>query len=105
MKNLPSVLKGGERARLFPILADTSKEGRTLSIFLACLENVPEFGRALLSSVDLRLGKRATVEAYTEVVLKNGVGALKHRPDGLVLVDTTRSTWTAFVEAKVGTLN
>src|SRR5690348_7973779 len=100
MKNLPTVLKGGERARLFPILADTSKEGRTLSIFLACLENVPEFGRALLSSIDLRLGTRAKIEAYTEVVPKNGLGTQKHRPDGLLQVDTTRSVWTAFVEAK-----
>lgn len=102
MKNLPSVLKDGQRARLFPILADTSKEGRTLSIFMACLENIPEFGRALLSSLDLRLGSRAKIEAYTEVIPKNGLGTQKHRPDGLVRVDTTRSVWTAFVEAKVG---
>jgi hypothetical protein len=95
-------LKSGERARLFPILADTSKEGRTLSIFLACLENIPEFGRALLGSLELRLGKRASFESYTEVVPNNSLGAQKHRPDGLLLVDTSRNVWTAFVEAKVG---
>lgn len=100
--NLPAALTGGERSRLFPILADTSKEGRTLSIFLACLESVPQFGKALLGSLDLRLGTRSTIETYTEVVLKSGLSGQKHRPDGLVVVDTTRSSWTALVEAKVG---
>lgn len=102
IKKLPPALVGGERARLFPILADTSKEGRTLSIFLACLENVPEFGRALLGSLDLRLGARASVESYAEVVLRTGLADRKHRPDGLLLVDTSRTKWTALVEAKVG---
>lgn len=102
LKNLPAALKGGERARLFPILADTSKEGRTLSIFLACLENIPEFGRALLGSLDLKLGKRAAIESYTEVVPQVGISDRKHRPDGLILVNTSRAVWTAFVEAKVG---
>lgn len=102
VKKLPPALVGGERARLFPILADTSKEGRTLSIFLACLENVPEFGKALLGSLDLRLGSRASLESYTEVVLKSGLNNQKHRPDGLLVVDTSRKVWTALVEAKVG---
>lgn len=101
-QKLPPALVSGERARLFPILADTSKEGRTLSIFLACLENVPEFGRALLGSLDLRLGARASLETYTEVVLKSGLADRKHRPDGLLVVDTSRTVWTALVEAKVG---
>jgi len=35
VSDLPAFLVRGEPARLFPILADTSKEGRTLSIFLA----------------------------------------------------------------------
>jgi hypothetical protein len=96
------MLKSGERARLFPILADNSKEGRTLSIFMACLENVPEFGRSLLGSLNLRLGKRTTIESYTEVVPKVALGIQKHRPDGLLSVDTSRSLWSAFVEAKVG---
>lgn len=50
MKELPAILTRGERARLFPVLADTSKEGRSLSIFLACFQNVDEFGRSLLGS-------------------------------------------------------
>jgi hypothetical protein len=102
MTKLPSVLQRGEPSRLFPVLADTSKEGRTLSIFLACLENVGEFGRAMMASVDQRVGVRAKVETYTEVGLQKTVAGAKHRPDGLIVVHTGKTTWTALVEAKVG---
>ena len=102
MTKLPTNLDRGEPSRLFPVLADTSKEGRTLSIFLACLENVHEFGRAMLASLDQRAGVRAKIETYTEVGLKKTVAGSKHRPDGLIVVSTGQSTWTALVEAKVG---
>jgi hypothetical protein len=76
MKELPDILVRGERARLFPVLADTSREGRTLSIFLSCFEVVPELGRALLSSVGAPNGARTQIEAYTEVGLKKGNGSV-----------------------------
>ncbi len=101
-KELPAPLVGGTRSRLFPILADTSREGRSLSIFLACLENVDEFGRSLLTGVGQRIGTRAGVETYTEVVLKAVDGDKKLRPDGLVIVRRGATSWTALVEAKVG---
>jgi hypothetical protein len=97
---LPTVLERGERARLFPVLADTSKEGRTLSIFLWCLENVDEFGTAMLSSIGQRKGARSRIETFTEVVLKKG-GDKKFRPDGLIVVRTGSREWSALVEAKV----
>ncbi|MCW5715657.1 MAG: hypothetical protein KIT43_14190 [Bauldia sp.] len=102
MSELPSVLLRGERARLFPVLADTSKEGRTLSIVMACLQNVDEFGRGMLSSVGPRLGVRAKIECFTEVVLQKHASERSFRPDGLVVVKTGSATWTALVEAKVG---
>jgi len=102
MKQLPDVLVRGERARLFPVLADTSKEGRTLSIFLSCFEMVPELGRALLSGLALKTGVRSQIEAYTEVVLKKGDEKQSVRPDGLIIVTTGAKTWSALVEAKVG---
>lgn len=100
----PDFLARGERARLFPVLADTSKEGRTLSIFLACLENVDEFGRALLVSVGHRPGARTRIETFTEVVLKNA-SEKSHRPDGLILAKNGSRHWPALVEAKVGNAN
>lgn len=103
MGQLPGFLQSGEAARLFPVLAETSKEGRTLSIFLACLENVGEFGRSMIGSLGLRLGARARFDTFTEVVFNKTVAGAKHRPDGLIVVNTGKSTWTALVEAKVGT--
>jgi hypothetical protein len=101
MDSKPEFLLQGERARLFPVLADTSKEGRTLSIVLACMEMVEDFGRALLCELGIKVGARTRVEAYTEVVLRKG-GEVKARPDGLLVVRSGTSRWTALVEAKVG---
>jgi hypothetical protein len=70
MTDRPEILASGERARLFPVLADTSKEGRTLSILLACFETVDVFGKSLLSDVGVKIGSRTKIETYTEVVLK-----------------------------------
>lgn len=101
MGDLSNILAQGERSRLFPVLADTSKEGRTLSIFLACLENVEEFGAAMLSSLGQRVGARSRIETYTEIVLKKG-GERKYRPDGLIVLRAGSKQWMALVEAKVG---
>lgn len=103
MSQLPEFARSGEAARLFPVLAETSKEGRTLSIFLACLENVGGLGRALLGGLGVRIGTRGRIDTFTEVVLAKTIADGKHRPDGLIMVSTGKSTWTALVEAKVGT--
>ena len=100
--DLPEFLVSGQRVRLFPVLADTSREGRTLSIFLACLCAVDEFGKALLASIGHRLGTRSRLEAFTEVVFKSGPDQKKVRPDGLVIVNTGKRRWSALVEAKIG---
>lgn len=102
MTHLPDMLKRGERARLFPVLADTSKEGRTLSIFLSCLQNIDELGRALLASIDVRPGARSRIECFTEVGLHKCGAKANLRPDGLIMVTTGAKTWSALVEAKVG---
>ena len=99
---LPEYLAQGEQARLFPVLATTSKEGRTTSIVLACLAKIDEFGASLLGSVNQKFGVRTKIETYTEVVCKNRPVSSKDRPDGLIVVRTGRREWRALVEAKVG---
>ena len=101
MEDKSELLVSGERARLFPVLADTSKEGRTLSILLACFETVDNFGKSLLSDLGIKVGARTQIKTYTEVVLKKG-GDKAVRPDGLIVVKSGTTTWTALVEAKVG---
>jgi hypothetical protein len=100
MSDIPAFLIRGERARLFPVLADTSKEGRTASILLACLSNVDEFGRSLMSTVGQRAGTRAKIETFTEVCFRNQDQKL--RPDGLIVLNTGLRQWKAIIEAKVG---
>lgn len=98
----PEYLQQGEVARLFPVLATTSKEGRTTSIVLACMSKVDEFGAALLGSIGQRLGKRSRMETYTEIVFIKEKAVLKDRPDGLIVVKTGQKEWRALVEAKIG---
>ncbi len=99
---LPDYLVQGELSRLFPVLSTTSKEGRTTSILLACLAKVNEFGSELLGSVGQRVGARAKLTTYTEVVFKNQPNTIKDRPDGLIVVQIGAKQWRALVEAKVG---
>jgi hypothetical protein len=104
MKNddLPNYLKQGEQARLFPVLSTTSKEGRTTSIVLACINKVEEFGASLLSSVGQRIGKRASIETFTEVVFEKSGSGPADRPDGLIVLRVGSREWRALIEAKVG---
>lgn len=99
----PDYLAQGETARLFPVLANTSKEGRTTSIVLACIGKIDEFGRELLRSVNVKAGVRAKIETYTEVVFKSpGKTGENDRPDGLIVVKNGARQWRALVETKVG---
>jgi len=96
---LPDYLKEGESARLFPIGSLSNKERRATSTLLAILPIFPELASELLSSISERPGKRAVLSAYTEVVFKNSDN--NDRPDGLLIVEQSKKTFTALIEAKV----
>ena len=101
MKNRPDFLESGDIARLFPVLAETSKEKRVASIFLAVMTQIPALAEEVLATTGIRVGKRTKINAYTEVVLKAKTDS-GCRPDGLIVVDTGRTQWSALIEAKVG---
>ena len=101
MSELPQCVTEADRARLFPILSDRSIEGRTLSIFLATLIHVRPFAERVLDQLGRRVGPRTRLQAFTEVRFKNEIPNSHDRPDGLLIVDTGHSRWTALVEAKV----
>ncbi|WP_373084076.1 hypothetical protein [Sneathiella sp.] len=101
MSDRPDFLTSGDEARLFPVLAETSKEKRVASIFLAVLTQIPALAEEVLKTVGIRVGQRTKIEAFTEVVL-SGETDNKCRPDGLIVVNTGRGIWTALVEAKIG---
>lgn len=100
--NKPDYLQQGEKARLFPVLSTTSKEGRTTSIVLACMSLIQEFGSELLGSVGQRVGVRTKISTFTEVVFKGLKQTSNDRPDGLIVLKTGNREWKAMVEAKVG---
>lgn len=56
----------------------------------------------MLSSVGQKLGKRASIESYTEVVFKGQRIEANDRPDGLIVVRVGTREWRALVEAKIG---
>jgi hypothetical protein len=99
---LPEYLSQGDAARLFPVLATTSKEGRTTSIFLASLANITEFRDSLLATLGVKTGKRTTMDCFTEVVFAKQKMSLSDRPDGLIVVSNGQREWRALVETKVG---
>lgn len=100
----PDILERGEKARLIPVVADSSKENRALSILLAALVGVHEFRQVMLGSLGQRVGSRAKFEAWTEVVFKCDPKGPKtiERPDGLLILSTGKKNWRMLVEAKVG---
>jgi hypothetical protein len=102
MTELPEFLLSGDRARLIPVVADTSKENRAASVLLATISSVDDFAKALLSGIGQRVGTRAKVECFTEVVFKKAPGGAKIRPDGLLIVNLGKRSWSALIEAKIG---
>lgn len=98
----PEFLKSGEHARLIPVVADSSREKRIASVVLAVMTAVPAFARTLIASTGKSIGKSAKVECWTEVVFAGQEEFGNDRPDGLIIVSTGRSQWSALVEAKIG---
>jgi hypothetical protein len=97
----PDFLACGEKARLIPSVADTSRECRITSILLATMMSVEEFGKGMLNQLGIRVGKTSKIQCFTEIVFK-GEQQSKIRPDGLIIVKTGNKEWRAIVECKIG---
>lgn len=101
----PDYLAQGQQARLIPTVADSKKEERATSILLAALMSVHEFRQVMLQSVGVRVGSRAKLEGWTEVVFASDMvgkkAPPKERPDGLLILQTGKKTWRALIEAKI----
>jgi len=97
----PDFLASGEKARLIPSVADTSRECRITSILLATMMSVEEYGKGLLGSLGVRVGKTSKIQGFTEVVFK-GDPTNRIRPDGLLIVKTGSKEWRAIIESKIG---
>ncbi|OBY24792.1 hypothetical protein [Leisingera sp. JC1] len=100
MTTMPDFVEFGAPARLFPALAETNRERRVTSIFLAVLAQVHPMAVEVLSSVGQRVGVRTKISTFTEVVLKEKTGN-NCRPDGLIVLETGSRRWSALVETKI----
>ena len=106
-EELPHNLGQGELARLIPVGADSNKERKVTSTLLSTLMGVPEYARHMLGMVGCKVNSRSKISCYTEVVFKDKQGKIvkikdSDRPDGLIVVQTGKSIWSALIEAKVG---
>jgi hypothetical protein len=99
--NFREYLAKGEKARLFAVVSDGSKEQRACSALLSCFMAVPDLAKELLRELGAPATQRAEIHCFTEPVFKAQEDK-KLRPDGLIVVKRGDTTWTAFVEAKVG---
>ena len=89
-------------ARLIPTFGSRSekeREKRATSCLLAVMHGVPEFGHALLK--ELGAPRSPTIETFTEVRFKDGVGKT-FIPDGAIVCRRGQKTWTCLVEVKTG---
>jgi hypothetical protein len=104
---LPEYLSKGEYARLIPVVADSGKEQRAVSILLAAMRSVPQFRQSMLATLGIPSGSRTRLHAWTEVCFKDPKTqqAKNDRPDGLLVLDTGKKQWRALVEGKIGKNN
>ena len=104
MTELPDNLAAGEVARLFPVIAETGKEQKAVSILLSVMAAVPVYAHSILLTLGQRIGNRTQVDTFTEIVFKTeSKETSKDRPDGLIKVSTGRGrSWSCLIEAKIG---
>lgn len=90
-------------ARLIPtagIRGQEEQERRATSALLAVMRAVPEFGHALLR--ELGAPKSTRIETFCEVRFRDGAGKTVI-PDGAIVCERGRRTWTCLLEVKTGT--
>lgn len=102
MTSLEDVLSNAKRAKLIPILAESRKEERLVSILLSVIGVVRPFASQLFENCGVRVGKTSDVESYTEVNFPSGEESHTDRPDGVLSITSRNKVrWTALFEAKV----
>lgn len=95
----PEDCKQGEQARLIPVM--DWRETHLLGFFLAALQGVPSYSRALFDLIDAPKGKTQKVECFTEVVFRSDKTG-ENRVDGLIEISRGKTQWRGIVEAKMG---
>jgi len=92
-----------EAARLIPVTGARQKETAAVSALLAVFRIVPDFAKVMLGDAGAPISTRSKLRAWTEVCFKKPkhTRATLPRPDGLLVIDTSRREWTALIEGKI----
>lgn len=96
-------VESGEPARLIPVTGARQKETAAVSALLAVFRIVPEYAKAMLADAGAPISTRSKLRSWTEVCFKKPkqTRATLPRPDGLLIIDTSRREWTALIEGKI----
>lgn len=96
-------LESKDPARLIPVTPVRLKEVAAVSVVLAAFRIIPAYAKTMLQEVGAPWSKRSTLSSFTEICFKKPKRTRSQlpRPDGLLVVDTSRKEWTALVEAKI----
>jgi len=98
---LPEYIAHYRDSRLIPAGSASNTENQVLSSFLSTLPIVDGwFNTAFNGGPSIKLGKQAKIRCVTEVEFKDKEFS-DCRPDGLILITTGRTTWSALIEAKI----
>jgi len=101
MPQVPDYLEHCREPRLIPVGSASNTENQVLSAFLSTLPVIQGwFNAAFAGGPTIKLGKQAKIKCFTEVVFKDK-DFKDCRPDGLILITTGKTQWSALVEAKV----
>lgn len=96
-------LEEKRHARLIPIFQGSQKEAAAVSVLLAVFRIIPEYAQTMLKEVGAPWSARSKLKAFTEICFSKPKKSRQSlpRPDGLLIVDTSRKEWSALIEAKI----
>ena len=101
MSALDEVLRNAQRARLIPVVADSRREERTVSVLLAAVPATRALAKWLLHCCEARTGKTWELRCFTEVEFPAPGDGGAQRADGVLRLSTRTGSWSALLEAKV----
>lgn len=101
MPDIPDYIERYRECRLIPAGSASNTENQVLSTFMSTLPVVSGwFNAAFAGGPSIRLGKQAKIRCLTEVEFRDKEFS-DCRPDGLIVVTTGRTQWSALIEAKI----
>lgn len=101
MKSVDELVSLNNKPRLVPTFKQP--ERNLLSVFMSLLDLIPAIRGSFLKECGYNSGKICKYQSYMEASY-NGPKMPDERPDGLLACQRGANEWSAFIEAKAGTI-